>query len=85
MNIAEVVPKTDHMLLIREDDGQQGLFDVTPYLESEAFSTLKDPRQFERVHNRKYFIEWDCGADLSADTIEARWKPVSEGGIQRQA
>ncbi|MFH0728984.1 MAG: hypothetical protein V2B19_21930 [Pseudomonadota bacterium] len=24
--------------------------------------------------NGGYFIEWDCGADLSADTIEARWQ-----------
>lgn len=85
MNIAEVVPKADHMLFIRADDGQQGVFDVTPYLESEAFAALKDQGQFKRVHNGKYFIEWDCGADLSADTIEARWKPVTEGGVQRQA
>jgi hypothetical protein len=85
MNIAEVVPRAGHMLLIRADDGQQGVFDVTPYLESEAFSALKDPGQFVRVHNGKYFIEWDCGADLSADTIEARWKPVTEGDLQRQA
>ena len=85
MNIAEVVPKSDHMLLVRADDGQQGLFDVTPYLECEAFSPLKDSSQFERVHNGKYFIEWEYGADLSADTIEARWTPVTEGGVQRQA
>ncbi|WP_280938426.1 hypothetical protein [Thioflexithrix psekupsensis] len=21
-----------------------------------------------------YFVEWECGADLSADTIEAHWQ-----------
>jgi hypothetical protein len=26
--------------------------------------------------NGRYFIEWDCGADLSADTIEAQLKSV---------
>lgn len=29
-----------------------------------------------------YFVEWDCGADLSADTIEARWQVV--GKVARQ-
>ncbi|MDY0220975.1 MAG: hypothetical protein RBR67_07545 [Desulfobacterium sp.] len=25
-----------------------------------------------------YFIKWDCGADFSADTVEARWENISE-------
>lgn len=29
--------------------------------------------EFTKITNRGYFVEWDCGADLSADTIEARW------------
>ncbi|MCZ7625761.1 MAG: DUF2442 domain-containing protein [Candidatus Methylomirabilota bacterium] len=75
MNIAEIVPKENYILYIKTDDGQTGLFDVTPYLESEAFKPLKDRSEFERIHNGRYYIEWECGADLSVDTIEARWKP----------
>jgi hypothetical protein len=82
MNIAEILPKENHMLYIKAEDGQAGLFDVTPYLESEAFTPLKDRSEFERVHNGRYFIEWDCGADLSADTIEGRWKPVTNDTAQ---
>lgn len=74
MNIAEIVPKGDYILYIKTDDGQTGLFDVKPYLASEAFEPLKDRNEFERIHNGKYYIEWECGADLSADTIEAHWK-----------
>jgi len=33
-----------------------------------------DKKEFEQIYNGGYFIEWDCGADLSADTIEARWQ-----------
>jgi len=29
---------------------------------------------FLKIVNGKYFVEWDCGADLSADTIEAHLK-----------
>lgn len=77
MNIIEIVPKDNYTLYIKTEDGSAGLFDVTPYLESETFAPLKDRREFERIHNGRYFIEWDCGADLSADTIEARWKILS--------
>ena len=74
MNIAEIIPKDDYLLYIKAEDGKVGLFDIKPYLDSEVFSPLKDKSEFERIHNGKYFIEWDCGADISVDTIEARWK-----------
>ncbi len=77
MNILEVFPENDNMLIVKADDGQTGLFDITPYLESEAFIPLKDKREFKRVYNGKYFIEWECGADLSADTIFANWRVVN--------
>lgn len=74
MRIAEIVPKDDYLLYIVTDDGKTGLFDIKPYLDSEAFAPLKDKTEFERIHNGHYFIEWDCGADLSADTIQIRWQ-----------
>lgn len=79
MNIVEIIPKDNYMLYIKAEDGETGLFDVKPYLESEVFAPLKDPTEFERIHNGKYFIEWDCGADLSSDTIQARWEITSIG------
>jgi Protein of unknown function (DUF2442) len=77
MNIAEIILRDNYILYIRAEDGKAGLFDVKPYLDSEVFAPLKDRAEFERIHNGNYFIEWDCGADLSADTIEAHWKSVS--------
>jgi hypothetical protein len=76
MRIAEVFPQEGYVLQIIDEDGQIGLFDVQPYLESEVFAPLKDKNEFTRIYNGKYFIEWACGADLSADTIEARWKKI---------
>lgn len=76
MIIAEVIPKEDFTLHIIDEDKQAGLFDVGPYLEFEAFAPLREKNNFKQVHNGKYFIEWKCGADLSADTIEARWKKL---------
>lgn len=81
MNIAEIVPKEDYFLYVRADDGRTGMFDVKPFLESEAFEPLKDENEFEQVHNHRYFVEWACGADLSADTILARWTVSANGSV----
>ena len=58
------------------DDGSIGVFDMRPYLNDEVFEELRDPEEFAKVINGGYFVEWACGADLSADTIEARWRVV---------
>lgn len=73
MRIKELSPQPNWILSIVSDDGRVGTFDVSPYLEYEAFGNLRDPDEFMKVSNGGYFIEWDCGADLSADTIEAHW------------
>ena len=74
MRIAELHPQPDWVLAIVSEDGRVGRFDVTPYLEYEAFEELRDHGEFIKVINGGYFVEWACGADLSADTIEAQWK-----------
>jgi hypothetical protein len=77
MIIAELQVRQNHVLSIVADDGRIGHFDVSPYLEYEAFDPLRDPSEFSKITNGGYFVEWDCGADLSADTIEAKWNIVS--------
>ncbi len=78
MKVIEVTPKDNFTLYIKADDGREGLFDVKPYLDSEVFDSLKNEDEFKKIYNGGYFIEWDCGADFSADTIEARWENISE-------
>lgn len=77
MRITELQVESNHALSIVADDGRIGRFDVSPYLEFEAFAPLRDENEFSKIVNGSYFIEWDCGADLSADTIEAQWQVIS--------
>ena len=77
MIIEKVFPKDDYILYIIADNKQSGFFDVSPYMDSEVFSLLREGDNFHQIHNGKYFIEWKCGADLSADTIEAKWKKLA--------
>ena len=74
MIIKHIIPKDNYILHITDENNQSGLFDVAPYLKSEVFSQLKEQDNFKKIYNGKYYIEWDCGADLSADTIEAKWQ-----------
>jgi hypothetical protein len=73
MRLIDVRPAEPGVLVVVSDDGRTGRFDVRPYFVSPAFRPLEDCCEFERVRNGGYYIEWPCGADLSADTIEARW------------
>ena len=83
MRIAEVIPQEDGTLHVVAEDGRSGTFDVRPYLKSPAFLPLRDWTEFSRIHNGGYFIEWRCGADLSADTIEARWESYTPHNAQQ--
>lgn len=85
MRIAELQAESNWVLSIVADDGRLGRFDVKPYLQYEAFEALRDQNQFVKVVNGGYFVEWDCGADLSADTIESRWQVVENVARQKSA
>ena len=78
MKIVQVYPQPNWVLSIVAEDGRKGQFDVRPYLADEAFKDLRHPDEFAKVFNGGYFVEWDCGADLSADTIEAHWQVFDE-------
>ncbi len=82
MRIAEIKVQPNWVLAVVADDGRVGRFDVGPYLKYEAFDALRDQAEFSRVINGGYFIEWECGADLSADTIEARWNVIGHKDLQ---
>lgn len=67
------IARRRHLHVVAKD-GRSGTLDLRPYLESPAFPPLKDRAEFSQVRNGGYYIEWPCGADLSADNIEARWQ-----------
>jgi hypothetical protein len=85
MKIAKLQVEPNWVLSIVTDDGRLGRFDVSPYLQYEAFQALRDQNEFVKVVNGGYFVEWNCGADLSGGTIEARWEIVRNEAQQKTA
>ena len=74
MIIEQVGVEAGYKLRVIAADGEEGVFDVSPYLDAPAFKPLKQPSEFAKVISNRYFVSWACGADLSADTIEAHWQ-----------
>lgn len=69
MNIISVYPQDDFILEIIFENNLKRYFNLKYLLTCEAFKELEDYSLFKRVKNRRYFIEWENGADLSADTL----------------
>ncbi len=76
MKISKATAIDNFLLQIKTDNGLNGIFDVKPYLNDEAFISLQNQDEFKKIRNAKYYIEWECGADLSADTVEAHLKYI---------
>ena len=56
MKILKVTPQKNKILTIISDDGRIGNFDVTLYMNYEAFEPLKEESEFQQIFNGGYFI-----------------------------
>ena len=71
MNPAVVTVKSEsnYKLAITFDNGEQRLFDVTPFLDKGIFTELKNIDYFNKVKVAFGAIEWPHEQDFSKDTL----------------
>ena len=67
--VKEVRPQKDYTLSLIFDNGEEEVFDVSPYLEKGLFSQLKDRRVFNSVKPFLGSVQWENGLDLCPDTL----------------
>jgi hypothetical protein len=67
--VKEVHPADDYTLSVIFDNGEKGIFDVSPYLDRGIFTQLKDKKIFNSVRPFLGSIQWGNGLDLCPDTI----------------
>ena len=67
--VKEVKPNDDYTLLIIFENGEERIFDVSPYLDKGIFFQLKDRRVFNSVKPFIGSIQWVNGLDLCPDTL----------------
>ncbi len=69
--IVDVIPREDHLLDIRFDDGSKAMVDVKPLMGRRVFEPLWDETFFRRVEIDEFGgLEWPNGADICVDWIE---------------
>jgi hypothetical protein len=67
--VKQVRSINDYCLHLIFENGEERIFDVTPYLDRGIFASLKDPKLFSTVRVVAGSIEWENELDLSYDTL----------------
>jgi hypothetical protein len=67
--VKNVRPENNYTLHIWFKNGEEGIFDVKPYLDKGIFRELKDLSVFNSVHPDNLSIEWSNEASLCLDTV----------------
>ena len=71
-SVTSAVPNKDFTLAIGFDNGEEGVLDMKPYLDSGVFRKIKDQEHFKRVRVAFDTIEWNCGVDLDPEFVYAK-------------
>ena len=67
--VKSVKPEKNYTLHLWFTNGEEGIFDVKPYLDYEVFQALKDEKMFQTVRPFIGTIQWENEADLCPDTV----------------
>lgn len=73
----EVKIKSDYILLIIFDNGEEKLFDASKLLTRKPFLSLAAQSVFNTVHTNGISIEWDGGIDICPDELYYTSIPIS--------
>lgn len=74
LEVESVIVEKDFLLSVTFSNGQKKTVDLSNLLKNPppVFSALRDENEFRKVSvNPVGGIQWDCGADLSADFLFA--------------
>ena len=64
-----VTPLADYRLRVEFDNGEIGVFDVSPYIEGPWFGELEDELLFRSVFVNGMTVEWAGGQDICPDEL----------------
>lgn len=69
-NVIKAEALEDYRIMVTFGDGVRKKVDLTRYINTAAFSVLKDKNNISKFICRGYFIEWpEHDLDMSADTL----------------
>lgn len=77
--ITAVVPLPETRLLLTFANGKRRVFDVSPYLDKDIFTQLRNPDYFAKVRAVSGHVERPNAQDFSPDTLYLRSVPATSG------
>lgn len=78
VNSIKAIAREDYYIDIVLDNGKDGSFNVSTYLDKGIFTELKDINYFFQVKVRGRSIYWSHEQDFCADTIDAEMEEVCQ-------
>lgn len=67
--VNKVIPQPNYKLLIKFNNGEEKVFDITPYLEVGVFKSLKNPALFATARTEHGTVVWQNNIDFDPDTL----------------
>lgn len=67
--VSAVTPNRDLTLCLRFTNGEEGVFDCSPFVDHGVFGDLKDPEYFIRVSVEGGTVVWPNEQDICPDTL----------------
>ena len=74
--VKEARPLPNYAVHVAFSNGEQGVFDCTPYLHVPAFARLKDKRYFTAVRVKHDTLSWPNDEDFCPDTVYVKSKKM---------
>ncbi len=75
--VKEVTPCQNYTVHLIFDNGEEGVFDVKPYLDKGVFKELKRLNLFNSVKPFMGAIQWKNGQDFCPDTLYIESKRIT--------
>ena len=69
LSVVDVKPLENYRLLLKFENGEQRIFDISTYLEMGKFSDLKNVGMFKAVKISFDTIQWPNGLDFDPDFL----------------
>ena len=74
--VKKVTPNSNYTIRLIFDNGEEVIFDVTPYLDKGIFKELRDIQAFNSVKPFMGTIQWPNGQDLPGHFVYGKQAPI---------
>lgn len=78
VDVTDVRALPGHRIEVWFDDGNHGVFDMTPYLDWGVFTALRDESVFRMAHVAYGTVVWPGDLDIAPERLWTDCEPVGE-------